>query len=159
MPSPARAPAQPRALIDAALGEKVLHGWLQNRHQTLYPLTINFRTLAAEPRLWVLRLMAVALLAGAANPRAIDDARAWLRSAGANEADLAAMDAALRDPPSLSAAVAAVTEAGLGTYAYAVALIAAGRHDPVAELFVDYIGARFAVPDNVVRSIRRRFRL
>ncbi len=50
-----RLPADPRVLILASLGQKILHGWSQNRQQTLFPLTVNLRTLAPDARDLILR--------------------------------------------------------------------------------------------------------
>jgi uncharacterized membrane protein YebE (DUF533 family) len=43
-----------------ALAVKVLDGWLQNRHQTLFPLTLNLRSLDASGRELLVHMMAAA---------------------------------------------------------------------------------------------------
>ena len=40
---PHRVLRRPETVITTALGQKVLHGWMQNRFQTRYPLTLNLR--------------------------------------------------------------------------------------------------------------------
>src|ERR1700684_802302 len=38
----------PQDILVRSLGQKVLHGWLQNRHQVLVPLTFRLGRLPAE---------------------------------------------------------------------------------------------------------------
>src|SRR4051794_41664606 len=55
--------ARPRAMVEESRGQKVLHAWLQNRHQTLYPLALNFRSLRPEEVGLVVHAMAAAITA------------------------------------------------------------------------------------------------
>src|SRR4051794_41770553 len=55
--------ARPRAIVEESLAQKVLHAWLQNRHQTLYPLALNFRSLRPEEVGLVVHGMAAAITA------------------------------------------------------------------------------------------------
>ena len=149
-----------RVLIES-VAEKVLHGWLQNRHQTLFPLTVNLRTLEAAQAVALANWMAVALLATTDRPKvdvAKQQARAWLGSAGADPATLTALDTAFAAPPALHQALAAVAGPGVSAYAYVVALIATDPHDPATPPFLDFAAARLALPDTVVRSATRRYR-
>ena len=147
-------------LIDSMAG-KVLHGWLQNRHQTLFPLTVNLRTLTPAQAAALAAWMAVASLA--TRPEGGGEAanagvREWLRSVDADGAALAALDAALADPPPLHRALAAVARDGLAAYAFVVALVAADGRELATAPFLDYVAARLALPTTVVRSAVRRYR-
>ncbi len=143
-----------QALVDG-LAEKVLHGWLQNRHQTLFPLTVNLRSLQPVQVAALAEWAAVAALATREEGVAM---RAWLGSTGAEEAVLAGYDAALASPPPLDRALAAVARNGIAAYAYVAALIAVDSQDPAAAPFLDYVAARLALPATVVRSAVRRYR-
>ncbi len=152
--------ALPRAIIAESLGEKVLHGWLQNRHQTLYPLTVNLRALDARRAVLLAQVMAVALLAGAAPPDAgqVEAASSWLGTVGGDEPALAALRAAVEAPVPLSTLLHEIQRANLAAYAYVVALAAGPSRDPAGQLFLDYLAARLGLPTNVVRSANRRYR-
>lgn len=151
--------ALPGAVVVAeTLGAKVLHGWLQNRHQTLYPLTVNLRTMDASTGALLAQMMAVALLAGAApEPAQAEAAASWLDAAGAGKPTKAVLHAALEQPPPLSRLLHEIQQAGAAAYAY-VAALAAGSRDPAAQLFLDYLAARLGLPASVVRSANRRHR-
>ena len=143
-----------------SLAQKVLNAWLQNRHQTLYPLTVNLRTLDASRAALLARMMAIALLAGGARASAerIETALAWLGKAGGDDAVQRAFRAALDAPAPSSALVREVQDAGLTAYAYVAALVATDPRDEAGQLFLDYLAARLALPANVVRSADRRYR-
>ncbi len=151
-----RLPADPRVLILASLGQKILHGWSQNRQQTLFPLTVNLRTLAPEARGLVLRATAAAMTA-VTPPTPREPIRAWLATVGATEADLARLDEALATPEPLARMLDAILTAHLGPYAYAVSLAAVDRHTQAGPLYLEYLAARLAVPTNVVKSVNRRY--
>lgn len=141
------------------LGQKVLHAWLQNRHQTLYPLAISFRNLEAEVAASLARFMAVATLSGPGDSSLRSGpTEHWLRSVGAPDATIAAYVGALTAPPPLSEAVAAVQQCKAEALAYVGALVAIRRRQPAEELFVDYLAARLALPTAVIRSANRRYR-
>lgn len=148
------------AEIAESLAAKLLHGWLQNRHQTLYPLTVNFRTLDAGQPALLAQIMAVSLLAGAAPPHAtrVAEAAAWLDSVGADEGAREALRMAVQAPPPLSRLLLDVSRAGVAAYAYVAALSGADQRDPSVRLFLDYLAARLALPPTVVRSAQRRYR-
>ena len=149
-------PADPQALILASLGQKILHGWSQNRHQTLFPLTLNLRTLAPEARDLVLRATAAAMTAvlPLTSPEPI---RAWLATVGATEADIGKLDQALGSPEPLAPLLDALLTAHLGPYAYAVSLATIDRHTQAGPLYLEYLAARLAVPANIVKSVNRRY--
>ena len=145
------------------LGEKVLHGWLQNRHQTLFPLTVSLRTLEPAKADALARFLAVGLLAQGpvedeAATKRVAAARAWFAGAGASPAALASLDAALADPPALSRIMADITAAGLAAYGYVAMLVALDARDPASAHLLDYVAARLGLPTTVVQSANRRYR-
>ena len=144
-----------QVLLDS-LAEKVLHGWMQNRHQTLFPLTVNLRSLRPEQAAALAEWAAVA--ASATSTAGDAAARSWLESAGADAGVLAQFAAAQANPPPLDWAVQAILRHGLAPYAYVAALIATDMQDPAAAAFLDYVAARLALPATVVRSAQRRYR-
>ena len=152
--------ALPRAIVTESLAEKVLHGWLQNRHQTLYPLTLNLRTLDATGATLLAQVMAVALLSAIAPPDAgdLEAASSWLGAVGGNEQTVAALRTALEAPPPLSTLLNQVQRANLSAYAYVVATAAGPSRDPAGGIFLDYLAARLGLPTSVVRSANRRYR-
>ncbi len=141
------------------IAEKVLHAWLQNRHQTLYPLTVNLRLLSAPQSAVLADWMAVALLSGRV-PTADDvqSARKWLAGAGADAATLDGFAAALAAPPALSSTLARIIKHGVGPHAYVLGLIALDPADAATTPFLDYVAARLGLPTSVVRSAIRRYR-
>ena len=150
---------EPGSVLREHLAEKVLYGWVQNRHQTLFPLTVNLRTLEPERAEVLLHVAALAVTAlGPAEAGRAEAARAWLRSAGAGSEGVAAFDAALDAPPPLGPLMQRVLRAGLGAYAYAVALGAVDQRDPAGQRLLDFLAARLGVPSHVVRSVSRRYR-
>jgi uncharacterized membrane protein YebE (DUF533 family) len=154
-----RPPIRPRAIVDEALAQKVLHGWLQNRHQTLFPLTINFRTLEPGQARLLTQAMAIALQAVGSLPEGrLGEVGGWLRGVGASKEEQAELHSALMAPPSLATMVRDVQHAGIAAYAYAVCLVAADQRDPAARLFLDYLATRWALPTNLIRSVNRRYR-
>lgn len=150
----------PRAVVMESLSEKVLYAWMQNRHQTLYPLTVNLRTLAPGQPVLLAQVMATALLAGAGepDPAHTEAAAGWLTSAGAGPEVVAALHEAIEQPVALRLLLRDVQQGGLAAYAYVAALIAAPARDPAGQPFLDYLAARLALPAEVVRSANRRYR-
>ncbi len=152
--------ASPRAVVMESLGGKVLHAWVQNRHQTLYPLTVNFRMLEPPQAALLAQVMAVVLLADPTPPDAarIEAATSWLGTVGAEPAVQAALRAALETPRPLSRMLHEVQQSDMAPYAYVVALAAGPSHDPAGQLFLDYLAARLDLPTEVIRSANRRYR-
>ncbi|MGI4976018.1 MAG: hypothetical protein ACRYG6_03645 [Janthinobacterium lividum] len=148
-----------QAMLREAVLAKVLHGWLQNRHQVLFPLAVNLATLDPQRRETVARITAVALLADTpAHDEREARARRWLAAAGADPATLAALDAALADPPATSRTLDAVAAQDLAPYAYVAALVALDTRDAAGLHFTEYLAARLALPATLVRSANRRYR-
>lgn len=146
-----------RQILDA-VGQKVLHGFLQNRHQTLMPLSVNLASLAGAERVAVARFAAVAVLAGGAAeaPRPV---RAWLIASGADEETLATFEDALRTPPPLTLALAGLTTPEMDLIAFILCLVAAREGGAAASAFADYVAAARALPSTLVRAAERRYRV
>jgi len=152
--------ALPREVVQESLAEKVLNAWLQNRHQTLYPLTVNLRTLDAGSAVLLARLMAVAMLAGARAPgeERVEAVLAWLGTVGGGDEIRQALRDALAAPEPASALLHEALGAGMAAYAYVVSLVATDARDAAGQVFLDYLAVRLALPPEVVRSADRRYR-
>jgi hypothetical protein len=146
-----------RRQLAEAVGQKVLHGFLQNRHQTLMPLSVNLTRLAEGECAALARFAAVAARAGGAEA-ALDPVRAWLRGSGADAGLLAAFEAALRSPPPLDAALAALVEPETALIAFILCLVAAREAGPAGWAFADYVALHRALPNAAVRAAERRYR-
>jgi hypothetical protein len=150
--------AEPRAGLDRVLGQKVLHGWLQNRHQTLFPLSVNLRHMDEADAVLVAMMGVIAALSGGGDPgAAAARLRGWLASVGGSAPVLQAFDEAQHRPPALSTTLQEVQARGLGAHGYVAALIGVGGHDPSAAPFLGYLEARLALPPTLVRSAHRRY--
>jgi len=146
-----------RQVLDV-IGQKVLHGFLQNRHQTLVPLSVNLASLAPAKRAVIARFAAVAAQAGGVSqaPRPV---RAWLATSGADDETLAAFDDALQAPPPLSVVLAGLTMPEMDLIAFILCLIAAREAGPAGWAFADYIAVSRALPSTLVRAAERRYRV
>lgn len=143
--------------VAEAVGQKVLHGFLQNRHQTLMPLSVNLARLEPAEAAALARFAAVAALAGGAEA-APGQVRAWLAASGAEAAHLAAYDGALAAPPPLDRALAALVQPETALIAFVLALVAARGAGPAARVFADYVALHRALPAAAVRAAERRHR-
>ena len=150
----------PHEVVTETLAGKVLHAWLQNRHQTLYPLTVNLRTLGAGRAALLARVMAFAMLAGTAMPgeERVEGGVRWLAQVGGGDEVAKAFRAALSAPDPLRVLLHEIQDAGMAAYAYVVSLVATDPRDEAGQLFLDYLAIRLALPANVVRSADRRYR-
>ena len=149
------------AMLMESLAQKVMHGWLQNRHQTLVPLTLNLRVLAEPQGAVVAGAAAGLLLAGRPREDAMAAApklRAWLDDLGADSASLAAFDRALSAPPPLDQIMERTLELGVPVYTYMTGLTASDPRYPASGLLCDALQARFELPIAVARSVARRYR-
>lgn len=152
-----RAVAPDRRQVAEVVGQKVLHGFLQNRHQTLMPLSVNLARLAEAERAALARFAAVAAQAGRAES-APDRVRTWLSGAGADAGLLAAFDASLRSPPPLDAVLAALREPETALIAFILCLVAAREAGPAGWAFAEYVALHRALPTTAVRAAERRYR-
>lgn len=158
-----RLPGSAESQIEERIGEKVLHGWLQNRQQTLMPLSVNLGRLAPADRIAAMRFAAVAALAGhpgrePAPPASAQALEAWLVSVGASEDAVAVFRSTLERPPALHEALAAVRGPDLAPLAFVTALVAGRDGDGASRAFADYVAASLALPSTAIRSAERRFR-
>jgi uncharacterized membrane protein YebE (DUF533 family) len=152
--------ARPRAIVEESLAQKVLHAWLQNRHQTLYPLALNFRSLRPEEVGLVVHAMAAAITADGRVDRE-EQARAAgsLDRFGIGEPERRLLVEAVREPRPLGPLLDAIQAANLGSYAYAASLLALNQRNIVNRLYLDYLAARLGIPGDVVASLNRRYRM
>jgi len=150
------APAAERT-VQAALAEKLLHAWAQNRQQVGVPLALNLGRMEPAARGLLLRVMAAALAAGGAGPEAAARLGPALRRVGA-EVEVATVAAALAPPPDVFALMAEVEAAGLGAPAYAAAAAVLDRRNPAARAFLDWLAARLALPASLAAGLARRYR-
>ena len=149
------------AMVDEALAQKLLHAWLQNRHQTLVPLTLNFRVLSEAQRELIVGAMAALLLAG--RPRAEAEAaqpalREWLAGMKAEPGVVAAFDAAMLAPPPLDQVMDRALALDVTVFVFVAALAASDARFPASLLLCDVLEARFELPSAVARSAIRRYR-
>lgn len=155
-------PADPgAAMVADALAAKLLHGWLQNRHQTLVPLTLNLRVLSPEQRRVVAGGLAALLLAGRARAEALGRApklREWLRELGADAETQAAFDGALDATPSLDTVIESAQALDLTVYLFVAAVVCAEASQPASLLLPEVVRARFDLSSAIVRSATRRYR-
>lgn len=175
-PAPAqhrRLAARPEAILLESLAGKVLHGWLGNRQQTLFPLALNLRNLDAPQRGLLAEAVAAAALAGggveprdgtgverrdqAAEQRR-DRAAQSLARLGAGAAETERLAAALNQPRPVPELLAELQAAGLGSHAYAASLLAVDQREAADRAWLGYLAARFALPAEVVGSLNRRYR-
>lgn len=145
--------------IDEAIATKLLEGWLANRRQTQVPHTLNMAALEPAQARMIAEVMAAAANADGrlerSERRQVDHA---LTLGGAGTGERAAFQAAVATPPDLNDLLQRVAEAGLGAHAYAGALLAINRASRVNQLFLRYLAARLALPQDVAASLRRRYR-
>lgn len=146
------------SIMAEVMAQKVLHGWLQNRHQILYPLTMNLGAMEAGPLALLAQMLATGILSEPeAQEGRRDAALAWFTEMGGEPAREAAL-AALAEPMPLHRLLAAVQEGRLMAQAYVTALVSVNQHSPAGRLFLGYLAARLALPHKVVRSAERRYR-
>ena len=155
-----RVAEHPRTILEERVAQKVLHAWMQNRYQTLFPLAINLRGMAPAKKQSLLRAMAVAVSAGTPMPQARRERlNAWLTGVGGGEGDRLAFAHALAQPPALPTLVAEVLDSKLAPAAYAISVAALDQGDPVNALYLEYLAAKLGLPVTVVRSANRRYRI
>ncbi|QDJ07962.1 Hypothetical protein HVPorG_00457 [Roseomonas mucosa] len=157
-----RALPAPETLLHEAVAQKLLHGWLQNRQQTLFPLSLSLRGLPEAQLALLAGIMAVSMLAGLRPP---DEERGespgWVQRLAllrGDEALPARIEAALHQPPPLSQVLREAQAAGLAAHAYVAALVVSDPRDETGRLFLDYLATRLALPPAMVRGAERRYR-
>lgn len=155
-----RPAGRPREVVVEALAQKVLHGWIQNRHQTLHPLALNLRSLRPAEVGLVVHAMAAAL---AADGQVDQDERARVQGSlsriGAGEAERRLLAEAVGKPRPLGPLLGELQAANLGSHAYAASLLALNQRSTVNRLYLEYLAARLAIPNDVVAGLNRRYRM
>ena len=149
-PTQHRPPPRPDSVIQAALAQKVLHGWMQNRHQTRYPLVLNFRNTTEGETALLLAMVRGALAAVDPGPAAFQRAQDWVATVGGDLQPSPGTDLAATPIDRLHAA-------RLAPQAYAACAGSLGRRSTTARRYLDFLAARLALPDDVARSLNRRF--
>jgi uncharacterized membrane protein YebE (DUF533 family) len=153
-----RLAGRPEAILQESLAGKVLHGWLGNRQQTLYPLVLNLRNLGGHERALLAEAMAAAATAGRAPPEGrARAAQRGLARLGAGDEEAGRFAAALERPRPTPALLAELQDAGLGPHAYAASLLVADTREPADRAWLGYLAARFALPPDVVVGLNRRY--
>ena len=144
--------------LQDALAQKVLHGWVQNRNQTLHPLTLNFAVLSPAQAELLLEMAALALAAGGdVGETQLRRAAAALEAVGGGTF-AARLPALLNSPRPLHTVFDALQEADLTGSAYAVTVATVDQRDLTNRAFAAYVASRLAIPETVSRSIGRRYR-
>ena len=146
---PQRAVARPETVISAALAQKLLHGWMQNRYQTRYPLILNLRNHDPAEAALLIEAVHYALRSTDASKEAVDRAGAWVASVGGRLGPL--------DDSDTRHLIDRVHAARLAPQAYAACAGALGRRTVADRRFLDFLAARLDLPDDVARSLNRRF--
>lgn len=147
-----------RALVDG-VAAKLLGGWLANRQQTQMPHTLDFRALPpAQSGLLVAVMAAAAQADGRVDEAELRRLPLALRRAGAGEGEEWELRRALAEPRPLPPLLAEVQEEGLGSRAYAAALLAVDRRNRPNRAFLDYLAARLGLSPEVAAGIERRYR-
>ena len=148
-------------VVAEALGAKVLHSWLQNRHQTLMPLSLNLAVMNPAQRMGLAQILASLLLAGRPSTDAADHApvlRSWLVGLGADYDVIGSFDRAMKTALPLNVLFETAQSLELTIYTYVAALMASDTRFPVSVLLCDLVQTRFELPTAIVRSAVRRYR-
>lgn len=154
-----RLPTDPGRVLEFVVATKVLAGWLANRQQTLMPHTLSFGALSpAQSELLVAVMAAAALADGRVDAAEIKRLPLALRRAGAGEGEEWELRRALDEPRPLQPLLAEVMEEGLGSHAYAAALLSVDRRARANRAFLDYLAARLGLSPDVAGSLERRYR-
>ena len=139
--------AHPDTIIAAALAQKLLHGWMQNRYQTRYPLTLKLANQTPEEAALLMAAARQALAAVGASEEDERRAAAWLATIGGQ----------LPCSGSGGMPFAGLQQAKLTPQAYAVCAGTLGRRTAATRRFLHFLAARLSIPDEVARSLNRRF--
>ena len=154
-----RGPGMPQEILQRALAQKILGGWLQNRNQVLVPLTLRLGQLRADDVELLMRFAAASLLsASSAGQEVQAGVTRWLCSIGALDDAILVFNRAQQAPSALNILLDLVQARHLEAYAYAIAAMAADLRTVSGRLYADFVAARLALPADAVRSINRRFR-
>lgn len=146
-------------LLHTSLSSKILGAHLDNRHQTSYPLTIDFRSLNQNDGDLLLDAMSASILAdGRSDNARIANAMARLKALGGKEREAARLAGVIASPRPLSTILPAILSANIAAHAYAISLIALPHPSGTARLYLNYLAARLALSQEVTASLNRRYR-
>jgi len=149
----------PETIILESVALKVLNAWLQNRHQTLYPLAMNFRNLTQPERELIVQAMAAAASAdGQVDDNEQRQVLLSLERVGAGEAEHQMIMEAIAHPKPLNTILREIQEANLSAFAYGASLLAINQRNRVNQIYLEYLAARLALPPEVAHSLNRRYR-
>ena len=150
----------PDAMLLDTLSAKILGAWLQNRHQTLYPLAMNLRNMPEAHSTLIFAAVAGALrMAGVAPEDHAPRLERWLAGVGASDSHRTALAAAHAAPPALYETVEHLLDAHLGPFAFAACLAALDQRVTTNRLFLEFLAARLGLPSDMSRSLAQRYRL
>ena len=150
----------PEAMLLDSLSGKVLGAWLQNRHQTLYPLAMNLRNVSSDQTAILLDVAAVCLLAtGTADEVRLGRVHAWLATVGGTDEHRRTLSAAVASAPTLHSLLRRVLDAHLGPFGFAVALATLDQRESGNRLFLEFLAIRLGLPGDMSRSLAQRYRL
>jgi uncharacterized membrane protein YebE (DUF533 family) len=143
--------------IVGVLAEKVLNAWLRNRHQLLFPFALDLRRLDRhETELVIHAMIAAAQADGSVDGKERKRMEAALDLTEGSKASI--LDEILQHPKSLNEILAEAQDAKTGALIYAAALLAVDRNRPVNRYYLKYLAARLQLPDELVGSLRQRYR-
>ena len=137
--------------IGAALAKKVLHGWMQNRYQTRYPLALNLRNNTPEETALLLQAVHHAVRLTGPGADAVQNAARFVAGAGGVLGPAPDIDG-----PDL---IEQLHAARLASQAYALCAGALGRRTMVTRRFLDFLdparlaGRRDVQPEPPVRGL------
>jgi uncharacterized membrane protein YebE (DUF533 family) len=78
---------------------------------------------------------------------------------GMSEAERRLLAEAVRSPRPLGPLLTDIQRAGIGSHAYAASLLTLNQRNSVNRAYLDYLAARLALPNDVVTSLNRRYRM
>ena len=149
-----------RTVMRHAMAKQVLNGWLQNRHQTLLPLTVNLRGFPeAQSDLLVATMAAGLLSSSMADEAARQRAADFLKTSGASQRTFQVLEAALAAPRPLVRLFEEVrAQQTLAPLAYILLVVVNDTRDPANAIFLQWAAAKLELRSTVVRSVERRYR-
>ena len=146
---------QRRDILDDVLAAKVVRAYMANRLQISFSLAMNLSAREPAARTLLLEAIAAALISGGGRPRPIPND--LLATIGAPEEASRYLTEATERPRPLAELLIAIETASLQADAYALSVLALPRPGAAETAYLDYLAARFRLPAETVRGIRRRF--
>ena len=143
--------------VVSVLGEKVLLAWLRNRHQLLFPFTLNLRRLEpAQIELLIHAMIAAAQADGVLDGKERERIVGALRLVDPSE-EGTRLDRALASPKSLNEVLEQVRDIQTGALVYAASLMAVDQRKPANRHYLKYLAARLQLSEELVGSLEQRF--